>query len=177
MRFLDNNDKHTFRSAPDIARETTGDPTEGAAEADLQYAIEATRGFEALKHAASLLTGTLLLDLTKSDRTVQSCTLNEKARAALEEARDSISLARARSENARHHNHHMRLALGHLEDVSSRADRMANLIASAADTVFPAISAAWDELKKLDALVAGFQTVDLSQSCCAFHKRRLALPQ
>jgi hypothetical protein len=176
MQFLDNNDKHAFTPAADTTREPAGVRQADTAEADLEYAIEAARGFEALKYAASVLTGTLLLDLTKSDRTVQSCALNEKARAALEEARESMSLARARSENARHHNHHMRLALGHLEDASGRADREANLIVSEADTMFSAISAAWDELKKLNALVQGFQTVDLSQSCCAFHRCRLALP-
>jgi vacuolar-type H+-ATPase subunit H len=176
MQFLDNNDKHAFMPAADTSRESAGAKQGNPAEADLEYAIEAERGFEALKYAASLLTGTLLLDLTKSDRTVQSCALNEKARAALEEAREFISLARAKSENARHHSHHMRLALAYLEDASGQADREANLILSEADTVFSAVSSAWNELKKLNALVQGFQTVDLLQSCCAFHRRRLALP-
>jgi len=174
MRFLDSSDRNSFSARPDGPPDVATCIRPDTTDSDVDYALEVNRGFEALKYAAALLTGTLLLDLTGSDRTVQDRALADKACDALTEARDAVLSARPRSINARHHNYHLRAALEHLVAAADIASHRAELIAGPdADTIYAAIYAAWDELKKLDGLMAGFQMVDLTQSCCAFHARQM----
>lgn len=144
-------------------------------EGDVDYAINVGRGFEALKYAASLLTGTLLLDLVGSERTVRDQALTQKAQEALAEAQDHILSSAPRSDRARHHKHHLIRAFQHLTDAASRADQSANLLRDTrSEEVFQAIRSAWSELEKLGQLLKGFYTVDLSQSCCAYHAEQMA---
>lgn len=173
MTFLDNNDAGDFQVQPAAhvragfkARTTNADPG---------YAMEAGRGFDALKYALSLMTGTLLLDLVKADRTVVDRALGENALDAIAVARDALSACAPRDLAGQHHLHHLQRALEHVEDAAEWGVRQANLIdANYTDMYCASIRAAWDELKKLDALMTGFGMVDLSQSCCAFHDRLAA---
>jgi hypothetical protein len=171
MHFLDNRGKTQFE-----AREEEPFSGEGSTavnrDDDIAYVIEAGRGFEALKYAASLLTGTLLLDLTGSERAVQDQTLSGKAKDALKEARDHILSAKPHSDRAAHHKHHMLLALQYLTEAVAHGNKSANLIRDLrSEAVFQAIRTAWSELNRLDNLLKGFRTIDLDQSCCAYHAK------
>ncbi len=170
MRFLDNSDKDSLQPQPGAhlhamraSREAGPDP---------EYRMQAGRGFDALKHALTLLTGTLLLDLVKAERTVADRALTEKAAESVAEARAAILSCKPRDEVARHHLHHLRRALEQVDEITGWAGRQADLIQSDRSAAFSdAIRAAWDELKKLDGLMQGFQMIDLGQSCCAYHDR------
>jgi len=175
MHFLDNHSQTHFE-AGGVGPESSEDfAAAGNQDKDVLYAVEAGRGFDALKYAASLLTGTLLLDLTGSDRTVQDQALSKKAQDALKEAREHVLSANPCSDLARHHKHHMLLALQYLTEAATRGEKSANLIRDTrSEAVFQAIRAAWSELNKLDQVLKGFRTIDLSQSCCAYHTKLTA---
>lgn len=175
MQFLDNNDRQAFQPKAEMACTPADFAAAGTAETDAAYAADASRAFAALKYAASLVTGTLLLDLTGSDRTVQDRALTEKARGALEEARASIAGLKPVSDNALHHRHHLRRAGSFLNEAVRLGERKSDLVRGEdSEAVFKTVQAGWDELKKLDALIAGFHTVDLGQGCCAYHAQRMA---
>ncbi|SOY77525.1 hypothetical protein CBM2589_U10042 [Cupriavidus taiwanensis] len=174
MHFLDNNSKAHFEARVHTPRFAEDYAAVGNQEGDLFYVVEAGRGFDALKCAASLLTGTLLLDLTGSERTVQDQTITQKALDALKEARDHVLSSKPNSDRAAHHKHHMLLALEHLTDAAAHSDKSANLIRDVrSEAVFQAIRSAWSELNKLKHLINGFRTIDLNQSCCAYHAKQI----
>lgn len=128
--------------------------------------------FDALKHALTLLTGTLLLDLVKAERTVADRALTEKAAESVAEARAAILSCKPRDEVARHHLHHLRRALEQVDEITGWAGRQADLIQSDRSAAFSdAIRAAWGRAEKLDGLMQGFQMIDLGQRCCAYHDR------
>ncbi|WP_116324366.1 hypothetical protein [Cupriavidus taiwanensis] len=175
MHFLDNHSKAHFEAGDTTPKLAQDSAASGNQEGDLSYVVEAGRGFDALKYAASLLTGTLLLDLTGSERTVQDQTMTQKALDALKEARDHVLSSQPNSDRAAHHKHHMRLALEHLTDAAAHSDKSANLIRDVrSEAVFQAIRAAWSELNQLNQLMNGFRTIDPNQSCCAFHAKQIA---
>lgn len=175
MHFLDNHSRAHLEAGKAGPQSAEDFAAAGNRDRDVSYAVEAGRGFDALKHAASLLTGTLLLDLTGSERTVQDQTLSQKAQDALKEARDHVLSANPHSDRARHHKHHMLLALQHLTEAAVRGDKSANLIHDVrSEAVFQAIRAAWAELNKLDEILTGFRTIDLNQSCCSYHAKLTA---
>lgn len=175
MHFLDNHSKAHFEAGDNRPKLAEDFAAVGNQEGDFSYVVEAGRGFDALKYAASLLTGTLLLDLTGSERTVQDQTLTQKALDALKEARDHALSSKPNSDRAAHHKHHMLLALEHLTDAAAHGNKSANLICDVrSEAVFQAIRAAWSELNKLDHLLKGFRTIDLNQSCCSYHAKQTA---
>ena len=175
MQFLDNTSKLGFEAGDPRPRSVESFAEIGTHEHDVGYVVEAGRGFDALKYAASLMTGTLLLDLTGSERSVQDQTLTRKAQDALAEAREHISAAMPHSDRAFHHKHHLLLALQYLTEAERLGDKSANLLRNQrSEAVFQAVRAALSELGKLDQLLSGFQTIDLSQSCCSYHKQQMA---
>lgn len=173
--FLDTPTTGVLPASPIVQSTETDFADLGAPDRNLDYSVQVSPGFEALKFAASLLTGVLLLDLTGSDRTVRDRGLESKAQDALDEARDQVFSARPKSQLARLHHDHIKLALSHLERAAYHVLREANVIVSTtSDEIFNLINSAWDELKKTSSLLPGFHTVDLAQSCCAFHDKQLS---
>lgn len=169
MTFLDNNSSKDFAQRPAGHLEDQLDSRMSSG--DVDYKLQAGRAFDEIRYALSLLTGTLLLDLVKADRTVVDRSLAEKAMEAISDARDAVRSCKPVSETARHHHHHVERALRLVADAAEWASKQRNLVGSDRSDAFDdAIHASWDELKKLDTLINGFQMIDLSQGCCSYHQ-------
>lgn len=143
-------------------------------DAATDYVLQVMPGFEALKYSASLCAGVLLLDLTGSDRTVRDRSLVDKARDAVREAEDAVLPAQPCG-RAAHHHHHLCRALAGLKALLPRIERISRLATAAeAAAVTHELQACWEELRRAGDHLPGFETVDLSQSCCAWHARQVA---
>lgn len=175
MPFLDHAETGRFE-AGDMPSATAEDfASAGLSDRDVAYATQVQPGFDALRQAASLLTGLLLLDLTDCDRTVRDRALHAKALDEIGIACEAILTAIPHRQRAIHHHYHLKRALSRLEQAAVIASRKAKVIASTdTDTLFALIQSSWDELKTVGQLIGGFETIDLSQSCCAFHAGQIA---
>lgn len=146
----------------------------GVTEAALPYAAATLPGFEALKHAVSLLAGVLLLDLVGAERGLRDRSITAQAEEVLDAAAGAIRSAQVPVAMEHHHRHLMR-ALARASAVAAHvAGSPSRLDDPARDAIGAELSAAWADLRHASNLLNGFEIVDYSNSCCAFHARQMA---
>lgn len=133
-------------------------------DAKLSYALEAKPAHETLRRALLQLSGLLLKRLTHKGGFVDVAPA-EAARASLEEAADSLRTLPAPAA-AVHNRFHLLGAAAALERgvaaAMSRAD-------PAGETLFHWLDEAERHLRAAGRALPGFESVDLTQACCAAH--------
>ena len=159
-------------NGPDFSRPVTHAGNYSASETS-EYCTLALQGFESLKYAASILAGTLILAYTGANRSFQDIGFAHKALDELERAEEIIRSIRV-PVRSRHHHLHLTNALGAIRGVAEKLGR-ARISGQPRemDAIVAELGRGWEELRHASRNVPGFEMVDLSQSCCALHSRRL----
>jgi hypothetical protein len=136
-------------------------------DAKLRYTLEAKPVHETLRRALLQLSGLLLKRLTHNGGGFVDVAPAEAARASLEEAADNLRMLPAPAAAA-HNRFHLLGAATALERgvaaAMSRAD-------PAGDALFRWLDEAERHLRAAGRALPGFESVDLTQACCAAHGR------
>ncbi|CDX35432.1 hypothetical protein MPLDJ20_20192 [Mesorhizobium plurifarium] len=174
MRFLDNVNM-------DFVAEVIGvGPAEAVAASHTQdegYYQAASTAFEDMKYVVALLTAILLTDFASSDRGALGAGFHWRLAEPLEGAKQSLMTSRATTQGARHHRHHLVVAL-------EKLDAIAGMVRDGADmrddprcaSVMAGLRQVVRELRTVSKLAAGFDVVNFATSCCATHAKPHQFP-
>jgi hypothetical protein len=141
----------------------------GLDEADGRYISNAKSAFDDLRQIVSQLAGLLLLSKTIGRSGFADLSLLARAKELFAEAGERIETLRPGA-RSRHHDRHLRNAVELVGSLLMAIDR-ARLKTAAPDHALSILKAAWQELVHASNALPGFETVDLSQSCCASHMK------
>jgi hypothetical protein len=135
----------------------------------VRYIDQAGELFSDLRLLSCLCAGLMILDETHPNNSAMLYPMIERARDTLRETRDRVRGLRSTPLAEAHHSH-LLSALGHLEATFAFIEQR-RLPCSDARDPLPALQSSWRELLAASKALPGFDTVDVSDSCCARHSR------
>lgn len=141
-------------------------------DATIDYVLAAQKSFRKLRQAISQMAGVLVLEAASTSAGRIEIVRNglELASASLAEVKDLLAAARP-TVRSLHHHYHLKRAIAEVERAMAAvkpADRVAIPGATSVD-ILPLLKTAWTELSAAGRALPGFEVVDFSQACCAFH--------
>lgn len=140
-----------------------------------RYLLDAKRPFEDLRQVVSLLAAILLAAHTGIARKGLRHPLLDQARDLFGECRDRVNGLTPGPQTGHHHLHLTQA----LKAASAALDALERSALGGDKSALELVKRAWRELTHAGNALPGFETVDLSQSCCAEHaklRRPLVLP-
>ncbi|MFB2552047.1 hypothetical protein [Ensifer soli] len=147
-----------------------GDRESAAARASA-YRADSKAAQQRMLEALTQLGGVALLLLTGSGRATLCAAPVERAERTMADARRHLRAA-SPPDNAAHHHRHLSRAAAALERAIAQAFACMSMRGGRdeQDRLSTLLRAASDELQRAGRIVPGFETVDLREACCAWHR-------